>query len=128
LNTQETSTLTYKGYTAAVRLDLRDGILHGRVLGIRDVIDFHAERADEVAREFQTSVDAYLAACAQWGDPPETPAPGKFLLRTTADRHALITRAAQVAGKSVNEWAEETLTAAAQATLAAAPDGAQIPV
>jgi predicted HicB family RNase H-like nuclease len=111
-----------------VRLDLRDDILHGRVLGIRDVIDFHAEHADAVRHEFMASVDAYLTACTQWGDAPETPAPGKFLLRTTADRHALITRAAQVTGKSVNHWAEETLTAAARATLAAASDGPRIPV
>jgi predicted HicB family RNase H-like nuclease len=116
MSTEQTSMLTYKGYTATLRLDLRD------------VIDFHAERADAVRHEFMASVDVYLAACAQWGDAPETPAPGKFLLRTTADRHALITRAAQVTGKSVNEWADETLTAAARATLAAAPDGPRIPV
>ena len=119
--------LAYKGYSAEVRLDLRDGILYGRVVGISDVITFHSEHASQIQHEFETSVDAYLAACAQWGDPPEKPSPGRFLIRTTADRRALITRAAQEAGKSVNEWAEEALTDAANHLLASSPDHRRLP-
>ena len=120
--------LAYKGYMADVRLDLRDGILYGRVMGISDVITFHSEHASQINHEFEASVDAYLEACAQWGDPPETPAPGRFLIRTTADRHALITRAAQEAGKSVNEWAEEALTHAAQDVLDSTAEHSRLPV
>lgn len=50
MSTEQTSMLTYKGYTATLRLDLRD------------VIDFLAERADAVRHEFMASVDVYLAA------------------------------------------------------------------
>jgi len=120
--------LDYKGYMAEVRLDLRDGVLYGRVVGTKDIITFHSERADQLQHEFEQSVDAYLDACAQWGDAPEKPAAGKFLIRTTADRHSLISRAAQEAGKSVNEWAEEALTSAAQRLLASTPEHSRVPI
>ena len=97
-------------------------------MGINDTITFFSEHASQIHHEFEASVDAYLEACAHWGDPPEKPARGRFLIRTTADRHALITRAAQEAGKSVNEWAEEALTHAAEHLLAGTTEHSRLPV
>ena len=37
------NTMTYKGYTACIDFDDRDNILVGRLLGIHDVIAFHAD-------------------------------------------------------------------------------------
>jgi predicted HicB family RNase H-like nuclease len=111
--------MTYKGYTAEIELDLDVGVLVGRVLDIDDVVMFESVRADEAYKEFTISVDEYLAVCAEQGKEPDRPHSGKFILRTSPERHALIAHAARESGKSINTWAEETLAAAA--TLACAP-------
>jgi predicted HicB family RNase H-like nuclease len=114
--------MTYKGYTAEVELDLTVGVLVGRVLDIDDVIMFESPRADEVYREFTSSVDTYLAVCAEQGKEPNKPHSGRFVVRTTPERHSLIVRAARESGQSMNTWIEETLAAAAEATLSRAPE------
>jgi predicted HicB family RNase H-like nuclease len=114
--------MTYRGYTAEVELDLTVGVLVGRVLDIDDVVMFESARADEVYKEFTGSVDEYLAVCAEQGKEPNRPHSGKFVVRTTPERHSLIVRAARESGQSMNTWIEETLGAAATAMLARAPE------
>jgi predicted HicB family RNase H-like nuclease len=41
------NTLTYKGYTAKIEFDERDNILIGRLLGINDIIAFHADNVTD---------------------------------------------------------------------------------
>ena len=78
------NTMTYKGYTARVEFDERDGIFVGRVLGLRTIISFHGETVKELRSAFAMAVDEF----------------------------ALV--AAQAAGKSLNQWASEVLEEAAQ--------------
>jgi len=35
--------MTYKGYTARIKFDMRDNIFVGRVLGVKAIIGFHGE-------------------------------------------------------------------------------------
>jgi len=42
------NSMTYKGYTARVEFDERDDIFVGRVLGVRDIISFHAALVTEL--------------------------------------------------------------------------------
>lgn len=79
--------LQYKGYTASVEVDLEANILYGRVLNLRDVIDFQAERVADLQREFEASVDEYLAWCAEDGRAPDKPFSGKFLVRLDPALH-----------------------------------------
>ncbi|HET7463649.1 MAG TPA: type II toxin-antitoxin system HicB family antitoxin [Longimicrobium sp.] len=65
--------MNYKGYTAIVEIDEDDGVLHGRLAGIRDVITFESETIEGLEREFQTSVDLYLDWCAERGKAPSIP-------------------------------------------------------
>lgn len=44
------SKMIHKGYTAHIQYDDRDGIFVGRVLGIVDIIGFHADTAGRSAR------------------------------------------------------------------------------
>lgn len=62
--------MEYKGYRAAVTYDAPAEVLHGEVVGIRDVIVFEAASAAELRREFQVSIDDYLAVCAERGRSP----------------------------------------------------------
>lgn len=63
--------MKYKGYTGIYGFE--DGVYHGRVVGIRDVITFEAEKEDKVEEEFRESVDCYLEFCAEKGKAPNTP-------------------------------------------------------
>jgi len=68
--------LAEQGYTGHIKVDLESNLLHGRVLGIKDVITFEGATIDEVKQAFfdsYDSVDDYLDFCAETGDEPDRP-------------------------------------------------------
>lgn len=103
------NTLTYKGYTARIDFDDRDNILVGRLLGLRDVIGFHADNVAELRAAFEEAVNDYLDTCAQIGKDPERPPSGKLLLRVPPEVHAAALIRAQAQGISLNQWAAGVL-------------------
>ena len=109
------SSMTYKGYSARVEYDARDDIFVGRVLGVRDIISFHARSVSALHEAFRLALEDYLADCAEQGIAPEKPASGKVMLRIRPEVHAAATIAAQSAGKSLNQWADEVFERAARA-------------
>ncbi len=108
---------TYKGYTGQVEVDVEAGILFGRVLDIYDVVTFKGTTVEEARQEFQNSVDFYLEFCAELGEEPDKPFPGKLLYRTNSDTHRKIFIAAKKAGKSINAWMDEVLREAADKSI-----------
>lgn len=104
------NTMKYKGFSARVEFDERSNILVGRLLGIQDVIGFHADNVRELRAAFKEAVDDYLDACERLGKTPERSASGKILLRVSPGIHGAALVAAQAAGKSLNQWASEILT------------------
>jgi predicted HicB family RNase H-like nuclease len=109
------NTMTYKGYTARTEFDDRDNILIGRLLGINDIVCFHADNVTDLRAAFDEAVDDYLEACDKIGKPTEKPASGKLMLRVPPNVHAAALVAAKAAGKSLNQWAAEVLGGAAHA-------------
>jgi len=107
------STMTYKGYVARIEFDERDDIFVGRILGVRDIISFHADTVAELRTEFHAAVEDYLSDCAEQGIAPEKPASGKVMLRIRPDVHAAAAIAAQSTGKSLNQWANDVFARAA---------------
>ena len=105
----------YKGYAGSIEFDDEDVVFHGRVLGIRDIVTFEAESADQLVKAFHESVDDYLAFCEERGQEPQKPYSGKLALRTTPEIHALLSKAAANDGKSINQWISDTLAEAARA-------------
>lgn len=110
------NTLTYKGYTARIEFDERDNTLVGRLLGIRDIVSFHADNVHDLRKAFEEAVDDYLEACAKLGKPAEKPASGKLMLRIPPEVHSAALVAAQAAGTSLNQWAAKVLAKAAAHT------------
>ena len=62
-----TNLLKYKDYYASITFDPSADAFHGRVIGIRDVIDFFGRTPDELRAELKNSVDEYLAWCEEEG-------------------------------------------------------------
>lgn len=104
----------YQGYSGSIEFDDEDMVFHGRVLGIRDIVTFEAESAEELVKAFHDSVDDYLAFCKERGMEPQKPYSGKLALRTTPEIHALLSKAAAHDGKSINQWVSDTLAEVAR--------------
>ncbi len=111
------TTMTYKNYRAEVEIDPDAKVLAGRVLYLRDVIVFEGETVEDAERQFQVSVDDYLAWCAERGKEPEKPFSGKLPFRTTPEHHRKIALAAAQTGKSINAWMDDVVTQAADTVL-----------
>ncbi|NSY16595.1 type II toxin-antitoxin system HicB family antitoxin [Neorhizobium sp. AL 9.2.2] len=106
--------MTYKGYSARIDYDDEDGILFGQIAGIRDGVGFHADNVDDLRNAFREAVDDYLETCARIGKDPQKPYSGKVMFRIDPEVHARAARAAELSGKSLNEWAGEVLAKAAK--------------
>lgn len=106
--------MTYKGQTARVEFDARDDILVGRLVGITDVVSFHADSVADLRAAFEEAVDDYLETCAKLGKAPQHPASGRLMLRVPPEVHGAALVAAQAAGTSLNQWAATVLAEAAQ--------------
>lgn len=109
------NTMTFKGHTARVEFDDRDNLLVGRLLGVPDVVGFHASDVAGLRAAFEEAVDHYLDVCAKIGKPVEKPASGKLMLRVAPEIHSAALIAAQASGQSLNQWAAKALARAAQA-------------
>lgn len=102
----------YKGYSARVEYDDDDEIFVGHLIGINDIVGFHADNVAELKAAFEESVDDYLETCRKVGKEPNKPYSGKLMFRVKPELHASAARAASIEGKSLNQWAEEVLSEA----------------
>jgi predicted HicB family RNase H-like nuclease len=106
-------TMTYGGYSALIEYDDEDGIFFGKLAGIRDGIGFHADNVADLRAAFQEAVDDYIDMCAKIGKSPQKPYSGNLMLRIDPGVHSKAALAAELAGKSLNQWSEEALDKAA---------------
>lgn len=104
--------MSYKGYSARIEYDDEDGIFVGRIAGIRDMVGFHADNVEELKAAFQEAVEDYLETCASIGKEPQKAYSGKMMFRVSPDVHRKAVLAAELAGKSLNQWAEDVLSQA----------------
>ena len=59
--------MEYRGYRGAVYYSAQDRLLHGRILGIEDVVHFEGTRLEELEQALHEAVDDYLALCERLG-------------------------------------------------------------
>lgn len=106
------NTMTYKGYAARIEYSDEDGCFIGHVAGIQDVVGFHGDSVAELRAAFEEAVDDYLETCEKLNRSPQKPYSGNLMLRMAPELHAAIATAAEVSGKSINQWAAETFAKA----------------
>lgn len=104
----------YKGYTGTIEFEEDDCVFHGRIVGIRGIVNYEANTAEGLLQAFRDSVDDYLEDCAEEGVDPDKPFSGNLSLRIPADLHKSVFDAAGVKAKSVNQWITDTLADAAK--------------
>jgi predicted HicB family RNase H-like nuclease len=108
-----TNTMTYKGYSARIEYDDEDGIFTGRLAGISDGVGFHGDTVDALRDAFQEAVEDYVETCAKVGKEPQKAFSGQVMFRVDPEVHRKAALAAELSGKSLNQWAEEVLGRAA---------------
>lgn len=108
------STMSYRGYHARLSFEAEDGVFAGRIAGIKDRVIFEGESVSELKAAFENAVDDYLETCAARGREPQKPYSGRLMLRIDPEIHSRAATAAQVAGSSLNQWAEKVLSRAAE--------------
>ena len=66
-----------EGYRARVERD-REGILHGRVLEMEDLVYFRASTMRMVETKFANALESYFIRCRELGMEPKKPPPPSF--------------------------------------------------
>lgn len=102
--------MSYKGYLARIEYSAEDRLFVGHLAGIRDIIGFHGATVDELEEAFHEAVDDYLAMCETLGQPPNPALVDETLtLHVSPEVHAHVIQSAELAGKSLNQWASDAL-------------------
>lgn len=105
--------MKHKGYSARIEYSDEDSCFVGHIAGIRDVVGFHGEAVSELRAAFEEALNDYLETCQKIGKQPQKPYSGKLMLRVPPKVHAAVAQAAEVSGKSINQWAADMLDQAA---------------
>jgi len=101
--------LEYKGYCGSVEYSAPDRCFHGKVLGIRSLVTYEGTDVDTIEKEFQASVDEYLALCEHEGVAPEKTYSGMFQVRVSPETHRGLAEKAETSGKKLNTVVAEAL-------------------
>ena len=103
--------MEYRGYVAAVEFDDSVGRLHGRVVnsGAYPIATFEATDVDGIRREFERSIEEYLASCREDGVEPKKPFSGTLNLRLGPDLHQRAALSATANGVSLNSWIKQAV-------------------
>jgi predicted HicB family RNase H-like nuclease len=104
--------MEYRGYRGAVYYSAQDRLLHGRILGIEDVVNFEGADVDELGQAFHEAIDDYLALYEKLGRAPDREYSGRIPLRIDSALHRRVAIAADSEAESVNSWIADALEAA----------------
>jgi predicted HicB family RNase H-like nuclease len=95
---------TYKGYVGKFEYLEGDEQIHGKVLGIQDMIHFSGSSLSELRQDFQEAVDDYLEWCKAENRAPEKPFTGNFVVRIPPELHREASVLAEAEDESLNSW------------------------
>jgi predicted HicB family RNase H-like nuclease len=114
--------MRYKDYVAQITYDPSIDSFHGRVIGMRDVVDFIGRTPEELRKEFAKSVEDYIAWCASEGAVPQKTWSGKLTIRPSEELRNRLVLASAASGQSINTWVTEVLDREARKVLDDAAD------
>jgi predicted HicB family RNase H-like nuclease len=101
--------LEYKGYTGTIEYSKEDGLLFGKVLGIRGLISYEGITGKELEADFIAAIDSYIADCKQDGVAPEKAFKGSFNVRISPKLHRKAALLAMEAKMSLNSFVSESI-------------------
>ncbi len=94
--------MQYKGYEGSVEYSAEDRLLHGKLLGIRDMIIYDGVDIPTLETNFKGAVDEYLDFCRVEGRTPNKPFKGSFNVRIPQTLHQRAARFAEEHDRKLN--------------------------
>jgi|SRR5690606_28408683 len=79
--------LTYKGYYGTVSYNADDEVLHGKIIGINDLVTYEGESTATLKNAFHEAVDDYISTCHAVGKPAQKTFKGSFNIRIPSELH-----------------------------------------
>ncbi len=79
--------LKHKGYMGSVEFNSEDSVLHGKIIGINDLVTYEGSSVDGLQQAFIDAVEDYLDTCKELGKEPNKYFKGVFNVRTSNERH-----------------------------------------
>lgn len=102
--------MNINGYDAVISYDPEINMFHGEFVGINGGADFYACNVDDLRKEGEISLKAFLEMCAEDKVEPRKQFSGKFNLRVPPALHQRLATQAAAHGKSINAWIVELLS------------------
>ncbi|MCR5805501.1 MAG: type II toxin-antitoxin system HicB family antitoxin [Oscillospiraceae bacterium] len=100
--------IQYKGYVGSVEFSENDGLLFGKVQGIRSVISYEGTTVSELIEDFHGAVDDYISQCEEEGIKPETPYKGSLNIRfRDPDTHRRVAVYAMSHDQTINGFIDD---------------------
>ena len=109
------NTIEYKGYVGSIEFSAEDALFFGKVMGIRSLISYEGENAQDLIDDFHTAIDDYLEMCAAEGIEPEKAYKGSFNIRISPDLHKRAVITAMSRQMSLNSFVENSIEKAVMA-------------
>ena len=109
------NTMEYKGYLGSVEFSEEDALFYGKVLGIRALVSYEGNNAQELIADFHGAVDDYLELCAQQCKEPERAYKGSFNVRISPELHKQAVVAAMSHNMTLNSFVESSIAQAVHA-------------
>lgn len=101
--------LEYKGYLGSIEYSTEDGLLFGKVLGIKSLLSFEGKSGKALEKDFKEVIEEYLNDCKKNNETPEKPFKGSFNVRVTPSIHHKIYLAAQEEKITLNQFVTQAL-------------------
>ena len=103
--------LEYKGYHTSVEFDAESLVLHGKIEGINDLVNFQSDDPKQIEHEFKAAVDDYLEFCQAVGKEPDKEYKGTFNIRIQPELHKKLATLANKNGETLNSAVEKAILA-----------------
>lgn len=103
------SVMEYRGYHTKIEYDAEDKVLHGKIEGISDLVNFESEDIEGIEGAFKEAVDDYLALCEELGVAADKEYKGSFNVRIKPELHKEAAIRAKMEDKSLNQYVAEAI-------------------
>ena len=104
-------TFNYKGFYGSIDFDVEASLLYGKILHVRDLVNYEGDSLSQLRVAFEEAVDDYLETCVSLGKSPDKPYTGSFNIRIGPDLHRGLAIFAGNHDKSLNLVVTEAIRA-----------------
>ena len=101
--------MEYKGYCAKIEMDFEEGMLHGKIEDVNDLVAFDGRTIPEIEQSFHDAVDEYLTFCKEVGKEPDRPYSGTFNVRISPEMHRALAQEARREGITLNATVDRAI-------------------